>query len=106
MTSLDLYNINFVETRCTFIMVLPNRIHRRRKMLAVRGALNVIVCAVRTKFFRQRPIFVKPHLPSTTCCAVMLVYKIFSVVAVKNQMVSHAEHTLKVLIHQISQHDS
>ena len=72
-------------------------------MLAVGGALNVIVRAVRTKFFRQRPIFVKPHPPSTT---VTLVYKIFSVVTVKNQMVSHAEHTLKVLIHQISQHDS
>ena len=70
------------------------------------GHLTWIVCAVRTKIFRQRPIFVKPHPPSTTRYAVMLVYKIFSVVAVKNQMVSHAEHTLKLLIHQISQHDS
>ena len=75
-------------------------------MLAVRGALNMIVRAVRTKIFRQRPIFVKPHPPSTTRCTVMLVCKIFSVVAVKNRMVSHAELTLKLLIHQISQHDS
>ena len=80
-------------------------VHRRGKMLAVRGALNMIVHAVHTKSFRQRPIFVKPHPPLTTRCIVMLVCKICSVVAVKNQMAIHAEHTLKLLIHQIS-HDS